>query len=213
MVNKIITLITFLGLTLALSACGMSSVSGEAARMITGQVADYDGPAGVLEATTGVVSLPEAGTGSIEADGTFKFELNESPTGFFPSPVVPPGCSEVSVSGDRAKVLNVVQLSVVSDGRIAGTLSQSRDDSESNKSLPLPDVLVSRAYVDRDVTAKGTCSFSFLETKIISTYNVSYKQGWNTILTETTFSADGLTANSKITSATASDIKTTEWSY
>ena len=199
------------GLTVLLSACGTSSISGEAARAISGQVADYDGPAGTLEAVAGFIKLPQAGTGSIEADGTFAFELEESPTEFINSPIAP--CAEVTASDTAAKLLNVAQFSVVVDGRLMGTLSQSRDDVNSNKSLPLPEILVSRAYVDRDVTVKGACTFTVLGTQITSAYDLAYRQGWNTLLTKTSFSADGLSAESKVTLATASDIENTEWSY
>ena len=208
----------FVGLVLALvaaallSACGTSSSSGEAARMVAGQVADYSGPAGELEASAGLVKLPEAGTGSVEADGTFSFEF-EDIRGFTGLPLVPPGtCADLSLSDAEARGLSVGGFDVVVEGRVTGTLTQSSEAEGQVGGAPVPEISISRAYVDRDVTVKGTCTLTVLGARVTTTHNVTYQRGWNAVLTKTTFSDDG-SADARVTSATPSDLESVGWTY
>ena len=156
--KKFVILVAAFGVALVLNACGTSGESGETAWAISGQVADYDGPVGVLEAFTGPTSELGVGTGSIDEEGTFAFSFKESLAGFTGNPIFPPGtCPDVSISDTEAKTLSVVLFSIVVDGSAVGTLSQSEGDVASDAGIPIPAVLISRTYVDRDVTVKGTC--------------------------------------------------------
>ena len=187
--------------------------SGEAAGTVTGQVADYDGPAGTLEAVTGPTKTPELGTGSISADGTFEFRFEGSPTSVASSPILPPGtCPDIEVSDSDARGVNVAVFNVVSEGSVRGTLSQSQGEAGSVAGVALPAVLVSRVYADRNVTVEGTCNVSALGTEVSTTYDVAYQQGWNTIVTRTSAGADG-SLKSVTTLATSSDLEGVAWSY
>lgn len=181
--NKLTVAVAVLGVALALSACGTSEVSGEAAQTVTGQVADYTGPAGALEAADGFTDSPVSiGAGTIDADGSFTFELDST----VPESVLNPldftnGCDGIKVSNPNAKGFAVPRLKVISEGGIVGSLELASADSSVATSYKS----TVRFYVDQDTTIRGTCEFSNEFGSSKQSANLNLKRGWNVISSDT----------------------------
>ncbi len=69
--KKFVILVAAFGVALVLTACGTSGESGASARTIAGQVEDYDGLAGILEAENSFDDLVDVGEGSIRCEWKF----------------------------------------------------------------------------------------------------------------------------------------------
>ena len=171
--KKLVMWLAALSALVGLSACGSSGISGEAARMIAGQVADYDGPAGALEAETGFSDTVSVGEGSIDADGNFSFELDSTvPESGLATFEFEENCSEVKVSNSEAKVLSIINL-VTAEG---GSLTLGREDPDSDTTVE-----VAWIYVDQPLSLRGTCETSDSFGVDRDTYDLNLKRGWNVI--------------------------------
>ncbi len=206
--KKVVMFVAALGVAAVLSACGSSSVSGEAAGTISGQVADYSGPAGVLEATS-ILGGKALGTGSIDTDGTFSLELDKNPSNLAGGAVVPTAsaCPNVNVSDAQVKGTGVTEVNIIAAGEVVGQLYQSSIfDEDAGDSFSV----VTRLYVDRDVLVKGNCTFRSEGTEFRATYDADYRQGWNVALAETTTDIDTSTYTARYTNGSPADVA---WYY
>ena len=209
--NKIERVVAAFMVAMVLSACGTSDGVGGVdggAQTISGQVADYTGPAGTLEAKDDA-NETVVGAGSIKTDGSFTLEL-KTPSQLIDNAVIPAVsarmCPDLNVSDPGVKGASVSQISVSAAGSAVGSLFQSSlfgDDAEGSFSV------VARVYVDRDVEVKGLCTFSNLDAEFRVSYDAEYEQGWNMVVAEVNVSADGVT-DTRYSTGAASDVA---WSY
>ena len=178
--NKTVTVVAAFLIAVTLSACGTSGgISGGSAQTISGQVADYSGPAGTLEALANYDGAIALGEGEISVSGNFSFELY----GDVPEAVLSPigfECEGIIVSNPDAKSVVVSGMSVVTDGGISGNLLLSNVVPNSNSVL---DKITARYYVDQDVTVQGTCDISNGSDSLKQTVNanLNLKRGWNIV--------------------------------
>ncbi len=200
--------IAALGVAAVLSACGSPSVSGEAARTIAGQVADYNGPAGTLEAIS-ILGDTVLGVGTVDTDGTFTLELDETPSDLVGSAVAPAAsaCPDVDVSDTQVRGTGVAEINVIAAGEVVGQLFQSSIFAEDAGDSSL---VVTRLYVDRDVVVRGSCTLRSGGTEFRATYDAEYRQGWNVALAETTRDADAGTYAARYTGGSSADVA---WYY
>lgn len=173
--NKIVMLVAALAITVALSACGMSGVSSEAARSFSGQVADYGGPAGTLEATDDFTDAT-LGTGSISADGSFSLELDQD----VPETALQPlalflACADATISDPTANVSVLGVLDVV-NGEQTGYLAMADSAVTAQRGSG---TLVGRLYVDRDVSVRGECTSDGTGLTPDVDISLNLKRGWN----------------------------------
>ena len=151
--------------------------------MIAGQVADYSGPAGVLEAEDGYGDSISLGTGSIDSDGNFSVRLNDTVSESDLEDLQLTECDGLNVSDPdvAVKSLPVPELFVVAEGEVVGALVPSSVDPNMNPDSYTTTV---RIYVNRDVTIRGTCEIADVDTVEIDTFNLSLKRGWNVVSAE-----------------------------
>ena len=162
---------------LLLSACGSPSIPAEDPRTFSGTVQGYTGGAAGLAA---VVLLEDSettlGSGSIEANGSFSYELPETVSAEGLQPVSSTFCEGLSFS-NKAQVPPVFSLEVMSGGTFTGFLGQATSAGViSGFDLTDDAIIVRRIYSDREVTVAGTCDFS------PDTYDLRLRQGWNIVL-------------------------------
>ena len=200
--NRITALATTLGVALALSACGTTSTSGESAQTVAGQVAGYNGPAEMLVASTYGVEA-DLGTGSISADGSFTFTLDDTvPEGELSS-ISSEACGGLTFSNPEAKALLVTELAVTSAGKITGylTLADKKPGSDLTSTT-----LTMRIYVDQSTKMQGTCEVGTSK----QTANLDLKRGWNIVTGEVSFDEASGSSESKLYSGAAANV---EWFY
>ena len=178
-----------------------------APNIISGQVADYDGPTRTLEAQDfNDVSL---GTGSISADGSFTLELIEPAPELVNRPIVyTEGCPYLRTSDGGAKGLMVDEINVIANGQTVGALAQGSIDINDE-----PFVAVVRVYADRDVTVEGTCAPLSTDGESITTYDLDYEQGWNISLLEIESSSNTSAIFSEESTVSAAEVENIAWLY
>ena len=162
---------------LLLTACGSPAIPAEDPRTFSGTVQSYTGGAAELAA---VVLLEDSettlGSGSIDANGSFSYELPETVSAEGLQPLSSAFCEGVSFSNE-AQVAPVFSLEVRSGGTLAGFLGQATSEGVvSGFNLTDGAIIVRRIYSDREVTVTGTCDFS------PDTYDLRLRQGWNIVL-------------------------------
>ena len=195
-----------LGTALLLSACGSMGTSGEAAGTVTGQVANYDGPAGALEATDDFGG-GSFGAGSIQTDGSFTLELEPTiPQSMLRSTEPLQVCPGISFSDAEAMTSGFNRIYVEVDGTPAGTLSQTSSSVTDQGAIS---TIVARTYADRDVSMVGKCES---EDSVASIdMNLDLKGGWNVVtVVETSDSAFPSASSFTYTMGAASDV---DWAY
>lgn len=208
--KKLTMWVAALGVAVVLSACGSSSVNGEAARTIAGQVADYSGPAGMLEAFTDIESTADLGTGTVSENGNFSFELSGAvPKSELTVVGNPEGCPDIRVSNTEAGIFLVPQLSVIANGNVTGYLAQVSSNLDDNEQLTSI-VGNQRMYADRNLTISGSCTNTSVSGQEKVIYSLNLQQGWNVLSEKISLSTDGTVDSIEYTSRAVSDI---EWSY
>ena len=183
-------------------------VDGGTAQAVSGQVANYTGPAGTLEAKD-TINAVDVGVGSINADGTFRLELGGTPPDLTGKSILPRGCPELNVSDSSVQGVALTQINVIADGESVGVIAQGGVSGDSELTI----TSVGRTYVDRDVTITGTCVASSPDGEVRANYNLNYQRGWNVARAEISSNADNSVVTSNITSVTASEVEDIGWSY
>ena len=186
---------------LILSACNTSSVSGEAARTVAGQVADYRGPAGALSASINGVEA-DLGTGSVSASGNFTFALEADVPEEALTSISSGACDGLEFSNPDANVLAVTELAVMSEGEVAGYLTLAAEEPGSAAS----NTVAARIYVDQSATVQGACDVG----NVKQTVNLDLERGWNVVSSETVFDETAATLELKIYGGAAADLT---WFY
>ena len=195
-------------IAMVLSGCRTSDeIGGGTAQTFSGQVANYTGPAGTLEAQD--FNDVDLGTGFISADGSFTLELIELATELVNRPIVyTEGCPYLRTSDRGAKGLMVDEINVVANGQTVGALAQGSIDVNDE-----PFVSVIRIYADRDVTVEGTCAPLSADGESITTYDLDYKQGWNISLLEIKSSSNTSAIFSEESTVSAAEVENIAWLY
>jgi hypothetical protein len=167
-------------LILVVTACGVisGSLSGEAARNISGKATNYNGTRTFVEAKAGNSKI---GSGVIDNDGTFNLQLEESISdtlleSFFGS--IPKLCPDVKVSAPETKSLTLGAISVAGS---TSTLTQINWDSSDEKSRPETIIQGARIYADRDLSVTGTCNANLGTggAPYPTEFSLNLKKGWN----------------------------------
>ena len=172
--KKLTIWIAFLLIAIVLGACGTSEVSG-AAETISGQVADYDGPAGALEATDDFTET-NIGTGSIQADGRFSLELDPSvPETALQSVAFLASCDDIAISDPEANISALGVLDVA-NGDETGYLALANSAAAAQGR---PGTLVGWFYVDRNVSVQGKCVSDGVNVFSDVEIDLELKRGWN----------------------------------
>ncbi len=208
--KKLVMWVAALGVAAVLSACGSSSTSGEAARTIAGQVADYSGPAGVLEAdmNTDRETPASIGTGAISADGNFSLELVDAVAeSALYTLEFDEACTGVSVSNPDVKGASVSEFSVMAAGETAGYLVLMSENSDTEVDSEAQIVWL---YVDQSTTVRGTCEYADSFGVERDTYNLNLKKGWNIVSLESNYDEANDTTESRLYNGKASGVK---WFY
>lgn len=205
---KLVVLVAALTVAAVLSACGTSSVSGEAARVIQGKVADYDGPAGVLEARDDR-SRVSVGTGTIDAAGRFRLELEDMSERSGTS-LIPGECPDLRVSDTDVGGFTVTEIDVIAGGDLVGNLVQGAVSGNAENSTITS---VARTYADREVSVEGTCAPLSTDGESVTTYDLNYEAGWNIVLTEISVRSNISAIFSTDTTVSAAEIDNIGWSY
>ena len=158
-----------------LSACGTPEVTGEEARAISGQVADYGGPAGTLEATDDI-SETNVGTGSIRADGSFSLELDQDvPEAALQSVTFLASCADIEISDPQANISALGVLDVASGDELGYLILADSAATGQGR----PGTLVGRFYADRDVSVRGKCVSDGADVFSDVEISLELKRGWN----------------------------------
>ncbi len=177
-------LILLLGLTLVLSACGLTNknISNNDLNTLSGQVLGYDGGDATVEALWNEDSY---GTGSIKSDGTFSITLenliSDSRLTGLESELNPNDfCSSLDVSTTKGKGTVLPVLTITKNGNVLGYMGQVssldfiQDLNETNYTT-LNAKAAGRVYVNTDATVTGACQDDSLS------IDLDLKKGWNTL--------------------------------
>ena len=192
-----------------LSACGTTvETGGGTAQMFSGRVADYSGPAGTLEAQD--FSGVNVGAGSINADGRFMLELNETPPDLTGKTIVPEGCPNLSVSDPSVQGVEVTQINVVSKGQSVGNLEQVRIRSNDEVYAATS---VTRIYADRDVSIEGRCFAPGTDGEVSIMYTLNYQRGWNVSRSESSSNVGNSGSDVETSTVSASEVRDIGWMY
>ena len=201
---KKIIMLAVLGIALVLSACGNSS-SGEAARVVQGNIADYTGSTGALEVSLSS-DLSSAGTGSMSADGSFRAELSATLSASALEPITFfEGCDAIVISDRNAQFTRVAEINVLGENGEEGFLTLASEAPSEN--APASFTAVGRLYVDRDVTVTGTCEEAGAPASL--TLDLDLGRGWNVFTLRFEENANPF-GSSTYTSGEASDVA---WYY
>ncbi len=206
--KTLIILVAVLGVATVLNACERSDGSSEVARTIAGQVTDYSGPAGVLEARD-ERNRVRVGTGTIDAAGRFRLEL-EDLSERSGAPLIPRECPDLRVSDADAKGFTVTSIDVVAGGASVGTLEQSSVSGDANNSIA---TYVVRTYADRNVGIEGSCAPLSVDGESVTAYDLDYAQGWNVSVLEIEVSSDISAIFAEEVTVSAAVAKDVGWLY
>ncbi|MCA9839708.1 MAG: Ig-like domain-containing protein [Trueperaceae bacterium] len=148
---------------------------------ISGQVQDYDRGEASLEAISFDREVM-VGIGSIAADGSFSLALLVPADKNLLAAEKP--CPEINQRPADFNLTSVVSLKIIKDGLGIGDLfhASGPDAFAANQ--------VSYTYVDRDVSISGSCLVDGVE----NTFDLSFKQGWNLLLRESSDNAISFTS-------------------
>ena len=211
--NKVRRVVAASMVAMVLSACGTSGGVGGVdggAQTISGQVADYTGPAGTLEAKDDA-NETVVGAGSIKADGSFTLELIEPAPELLSSLIIYTAeCPDLSISDRDAQGLFVTEISVMANGKRVGYIAQSSMDVDTES---FSSTSVTRIYADRDATLKGACTSSGTDGVNIITYDLDYKRGWNIRLVEIKSRPNISGILSENSTVSAVEVENVEWVY
>ena len=206
--NKISVVSVALLITVTLSACGMST-SGEAAQVITGNVAGYSGPAATLEAVDDIGGA-DFGEGYIESDGNFSLGLEARVSQSALRPIDSlKACDNVRISDSEARTAGLGQIRVTRVNGInnstVGALVLTRSNvSEGNTTT----TTVGRVYADRNVSVSGQCRPENSDARL--DFSLDLKAGWNIVTFETRSSGFPLTSSVTYRTDLAPEA---EWTY
>ena len=195
-------------ITVALSACGMST-SGEAAQIISGQVPSYGGPAATLEAVDDIGGA-DFGEGSIEADGSFSLSLEARVSQSALRPIDSlKACDNIRISDSDARTAGLGQIRVTRVNGInnstVGALVLTRSERSAGNTTT---TAVGRVYVDRNVSVSGQCRPENSDTRL--EFSLDLRAGWNIVTFETRSSGFPLTSSVTYRTGLAPEA---EWTY
>lgn len=194
-----------IGLTVLLSACGLSGGGNANIRIVSSDVQNYDGPEGTVAAYifTGMVSDP-IGSGTISSSGALSVELDESvPASELLSiaDVVPAGLdiSDTEVQAGQ------VYIEVVTNDIAVGQLMRTSYSDISAVGVGAKEAHY--FYVDREVSVSGTATGQ----SMTSHADLDLKTGWNLVIAEVTeVDSNGKPIEINMTTGGASGL---EWHY